>query len=176
LAGALIDRLRDGLISRGRALHHAATVITVAGNRVDAAEFLFGVGQHRRHRLERAGHEPAAVAAVLVGELGQMRCSRRCFGVRVGALLTGLPGGRRGALAVCRGVGRRGPILSELVVQPHDRQRAAGHIQARDQLPHFGLNDFVAAIAQQPRHLAPQDEQFFVLGAAKSVQDHRDSL
>ena len=86
-----------------------------------------------------------------------------------------MPPSRR-ALAVGRGVRRCGPVLLELLVEPHHGQRAARHVEAGDQLADLGLDDRVAAFAQQPRHGAPDDEQFLVLGAAESVEDHRDSL
>ena len=56
-------------------------MIAVAGDRVDAAEFIFGVGQHLSHRLQCAGDESATIAAVRIGQLSQMRCGGRGVGV-----------------------------------------------------------------------------------------------
>ena len=47
---------------------------------------------------------------------------------------------------------------------------------AGDQLTHLGFDDFVTPLPQQLRRLTPDDEQLFVLGAAQTIEDHRDAL
>src|ERR1700754_4577164 len=70
----------------------------------------------------------------------------------------------------------RGPAPSGCAPRPHQGQRPPRHIETGDQLADFRLDDDEPTIAQQPGDLAPHHEQFLVLGAAKSVEDHRDSL
>ncbi len=80
------------------------------------------------------------------------------------------------ALAVRGGVSRGVPEGRQLVVEVDEGQRAAGHVQAGDQLTDLGIDDRVAGVAQQPGHGSPHHEQLLVLGRAEPVEDHPDAV
>ena len=59
----------------------------------------------------------------------------------------------------------RGPEPLQLVVQPEQRQRAPGHVEARAELADLGIDDLDAGGAEQPVDAAVDDEQLLVLDA-----------
>ncbi|KMO84887.1 hypothetical protein MCHUDSM44219_00249 [Mycolicibacterium chubuense] len=147
----------------------------VDGDCIDATQLVLGVGEHAGHRVQRTGDQLGAAAPLLVGEFVQRRGRRPGLQLLGAAAFTGGARVRGGTLAVGGRVRRRRPVALQLLVEPHHRQRAARHVQARDELTHLGFDDLVAPLAQQPRHGAPDHEQFLVLGAAQSVQDDRET-
>ena len=125
---------------------HAATVIAVAGHGVDAAEFGFRVGHPRGDRRTRRRHALRSTRGGFVAShvvRPRLRRGRRGAAASRNVL-------RRGdlALAVCGGVGRGRPQPFQFLVEPRDGQRAAGHVEAGDQLADLGLHHRLSRLAR----------------------------
>ncbi|OEI67406.1 hypothetical protein Cus16_3005 [Curtobacterium sp. ER1/6] len=178
LTGAAEDEgdpcLPAGLLDRpsGRThpLHHAAAVVAVAGDRVDATERLLGVAQELVHRHHRgacgSGGRPGGGArrrrdGRLRGGLGHRRGRHE-------------RGDRRRHLAVARCVGVRPPPALEVVVEPLQGQGAPAHVQARDDVADLGLDDLEAGGNEQGEHPAPQEEELLLRRVAEAVEHRRD--
>ena len=85
---------------------------------------------------------------------------------------TPYPGGLVGlALAVGRGVRGCAPEPLQLVVEEHQGEGTAGHVQARDELADLGLDHVEPLLDQEPGDAAPDDEELLVLRRSQSVQD-----
>ena len=67
---------------------------------------------------------------------------------------------------------RRDPVAFELVIKPSDRQRAAGHVQAGDQLADLRRHLHDALRLEEFVDVAVQDEQFLILCGSESVDDY----
>ena len=80
------------------------------------------------------------------------------------------------AFAVRGGVGRGRPQPFQFLVEPRHGQRAAGHVEAGDQLADLGLHHVKTSAGEQGRNGFPHHEKLFILGAAQPVEDHGDSI
>jgi hypothetical protein len=166
---ALLDRLAgSGQAGTGSAGHPTA-VVTVPGDGVEPAQLVLPVTQQfvdRRQRLQDAGSGvPTGVG----------RCRDHVRGA--GAL------GNRGRVECLRlgpseagGVRRGQPEVFQLVVQPGDGQRAAGHVETGDELADLRGDDRQPGPLQERADGVPQHEQLLVLDRAQAVDEHRDSL
>ena len=104
-----------------------------------------------------------------VGGIGERRpsASRRCTVPRLSHC----------ALAVGGGVGRRGPQPFQFLVEP---RRPVSEQPAMSRLvtssPTSGSTTVQPASREQRRHRLPDHEQFLVLGATQTVEDHSDTI
>jgi hypothetical protein len=72
-----------------------------------------------------------------------------------------------------RGVGRRGPQFLELVVEPGESQRTAGHVETGDNLPDLRQHRLDAVLLEQRTQRLPEHEQLLVLRRTPPVEDGR---
>ena len=82
---------------------------------------------------------------------------------------------RHRALREAGGVGGRGPELLELLVEPEQREGCAGHVEARAELAHLGLDDREPALLEQLGDAAVDDEELLVLHRAEAVEQRHDA-
>ncbi|MDI2037332.1 hypothetical protein PJL15_04476 [Paenarthrobacter nitroguajacolicus] len=140
-------------------------MVAIPGDRVQLAELLNMFDDDVPH-LGEDGHGLAAKVSSSSGglfDVGGFDVVER----RLGAGCTR----RHAALAERRGVGRRGPILLKLVIQPQQREREPGHVQAGHELAAFRFDNRESRGCEQLLDLAEQQEKFVVFDRAKSVDD-----
>jgi dihydroxyacetone kinase len=147
----------------------------VTGHGVDATEFVLGGDERRLHGPECSKRQHRSPAR------GLTRLERTGLIRRGGAHADlSLPHGSAriaadGTLLECRRVGGRTPEALKLLVQRHDRERAACHVETGDEFADLRLDDLIAVLGQQTGNGLPHNEEFLVLGGTQPVQDHCDA-
>ncbi|OUE28383.1 hypothetical protein BFL36_01440 [Clavibacter michiganensis] len=145
-------------------------MVAVARDRVEAAELVGVLLRGGAHGVERPG-DPRG------------RPLRRRGRVRDGVLrLVGLArvhrlerGSVERAAAEGRGVGGRGPEPLELVVEPEQGERGAGHVEAGAELADLRIHEHHARLLQQVRDAGVDDEQLLGLHGAEAVEHGHDA-
>src|SRR5690606_1260078 len=66
---------------------------------------------------------------------------------------------------------RRQPQPLEIVVQPEQRQRRTGHVEAGAELADLGCDHYGTSLLEKGVHGAVDDEELFVFHRAQSVED-----
>ena len=173
----VVDRVwRRGVAGRRGPLDHAAAVVAVAGDGVDAAQFVLGVGQHLGHRLERPRDQRCR-------RDGRRRRTSSATRV-VAAAASAAASVRRSPAAAGTAAPLRYAGVSAGAVQ-YRSSSSSSHITVSEQPAMSRLvtsSPTSGSTMSNPRSrssratVTPHHEQLLVLGAAKSVEDHRDSL
>ena len=70
------------------------------------------------------------------------------------------------------GIAFRQPILFQLFIQPHQRQRAARHVEAGDIFADFRRDDLHIRIRQAFFNGRPEDEEFLIFGGAEPIEQN----
>src|SRR5690606_17512608 len=74
-----------------------------------------------------------------------------------------------------RSVAGREPQALEVLVEPGEREREPGHVEARHELADLRAHELEPCLLEQRDDAPPQHEELFILRAAEPVEDRRDA-